>query len=84
MLGRQLIWLLPSADVRQRVRHFKRKLEGLFMVKAADMRLWYYDKELSQAAGPEEMKWPEKGLYTLGIRDGDYFVIEQKQNKKRG
>ena len=20
------------------------------------------------AAGPEEMKWPEKGLYTLGIR----------------
>ena len=30
--------------------------------------LRYYDAELSLAAGPEEMKWPEKGLYTLGIR----------------
>ena len=71
-------------SVRQRVRHFKKHLERLFSVSAGQMRLWYCDQELAMVTGPEEMKWPEKGLYTLAIRDGDSFVIEQRQAKKQG
>jgi len=71
-------------SVRQRVRHFKRKLSGMFQLPAEHMKLWYYDQELSQVTGPEEMKWPKKGLYTLNIRSGDYFVIEHKPMRKMG
>ena len=65
-------------SVRQRVKHFKWKLQQLFQLSPCAMRVWYYDQDLYQVAGPEEMKWPMKGLYTYDIRDGDYFVVEKK------
>ena len=69
-------------SVRQRVRHFKARLQGMFKVPANKMRLWYYDKELVTDTGPLELKWPEKGLYTLNIRSGDYFVVEDKRCRR--
>ena len=61
-----------TVSVRQRVKHFKGKLQRLFDLSPCSMRLWYYDQELHKVAGPEEMKWPMKGLYTYDIQDGDY------------
>jgi hypothetical protein len=29
-------------------------------------------------AGPEEMKWPSKELYTYNVRDGDSFILDEK------
>lgn len=33
---------------------------------------------LLRAAGPEEMKWAQKGLYTYNVRDGDSFILDEK------
>lgn len=72
-------------SVRQRVRHFKRKLKNEFALSSVKWQLWYYDQEMARVTGPEEIsRFPEKGLYTLALRSGDYFVIEQKQSQKQG
>ena len=68
-----------TVSVRQRVKHFKSKLQQLFHLAPCSMRVWYYDQEMYKVAGPQEMKWPMKGLYTYDVRDGDYFVVERKQ-----
>ena len=33
---------------------------------------------LVQATGPEEMKFPQKALYTYNVRDGDSFILDEK------
>ena len=71
-----------TVSVRQRVKHFKSKLQQLFHLAPCSMRVWYYDQEMYKVAGPEEMKWPMKGLYTYDIQDGDYFIVEKKQGQK--
>merc|ERR1712012_980493 len=43
---------------------------------------WYYDQEMSKLAGPEEMKFANKELYTYTVIDGDYFVIDEKAQLK--
>ena len=48
-------------SVRQRVKHFKSTLSKLFPVEATCMKIWYYDQEMWEIAGPQEMKWPMKG-----------------------
>ncbi len=35
-------------------------LQNLFHVAPGNMRLYYYDQEMSKVAGPEEMKWNSK------------------------
>ena len=34
-------------------------------------------------AGPEEMKWPQKELYTYNVRNGDKFILDEKVNLPR-
>ena len=46
------------------------------------MRLWYYDQEMTKIAGPEEMKFANKELYTYNVIEGDYFVIDEKAQLK--
>lgn len=29
-------------------------------------------------AGPEEMKWPQKALYTYNVQNGDKFILDEK------
>jgi len=29
-------------------------------------------------AGPEEMKWPQKELYTYNVQNGDRFILDEK------
>ena len=31
-----------------------------------------------ELAGPEEMKWPSKLLYTYNVRNGDKFIVDEK------
>lgn len=33
---------------------------------------------MSKIQGPEEMKWPQKELYTYNVRDGDSFILDEK------
>ena len=68
--------------MRQTVKQFKQILHGYFGLAPTNMRLWYYDQEMSKLAGPEEMKFANKELYTYTVIDGDYFVIDEKAQLK--
>jgi len=67
-----------NISVRKTVKYFKNLLQGWFNIAPANMRLYYYDQEMSKIMGPEEMKWAQKGLYTYNVREGDYFVVDEK------
>jgi hypothetical protein len=67
-----------SISVRKTVKYFKNQLHQWFGIAPANMRLYYYDTVISNAVGPEEMKWAGKGLYTYNVREGDYFVLDEK------
>jgi len=69
-------------SVRQTVKQFKQTLHGYFGLAPANMRLWYYDQEMTKIAGPEEMKFTNKELYTYNVIEGDYFVIDEKAQLK--
>jgi len=68
--------------VRQSVKQFKQLLQGYFHISPGNMRLWYYDQEITKIAGPEEMKFANKELYTYNVIDGDYFVVDEKAQLK--
>lgn len=42
------------------------------------MRLYYCDQVMVQHSGPEEMKWPNKALYTYNVQEGDRFILDEK------
>jgi len=69
-------------SVRQTVKQFKQTLHSYFGLPPANMRLWYYDQEMTKIAGPEEMKFANKELYTYNVIEGDYFVIDEKAQLK--
>ena len=64
--------------LRQSVKQFKQKLEEYYHITPPHMRLWYYDQAMTKIAGPEEMKFANKELFTYNVIDGDYFVVEEK------
>ena len=68
--------------MRQSVKQFKQLLQGYFHLSPGNMRLWYYDQEITKIAGPEEMKFANKELYTYNVIDGDYFVVDEKAQLK--
>ena len=35
-------------------------------------------QDLVALAGPEEMKWPQKQLYTYNVQNGDRFIVDEK------
>merc|ERR1712066_263033 len=69
-------------SVRQTVKQFKQTLHSYFGLPPANMRLWYYDQEMTKIAGPEEMKFANKALYTYNVIEGDSFVVDEKAQLK--
>lgn len=43
------------------------------------MRLYYVDQNYRELMGPEEMKYPNKQLYSYNISSGDEIIIEPKK-----
>lgn len=43
------------------------------------MRLYYVDQTYKDQMGPEEMRYPNKQLYSYNIAMGDEIIIEQKK-----
>ena len=62
-------------NVRQSVKQFKQLLQTFFGLAPANMRLWYYDQELSKLVGPEEMKWGTKEVYTYNEVTGQVELM---------
>jgi len=53
-------------------------LEPLIGISPPKMRLFYIDPELQGIFGREEMKFPNKQLYSYNIQDGDEIHVEQR------
>ncbi len=45
---------------------------------ASKMRLFYIDAELREVVGREEMRFPQKQLYSYNMQDGDEIHVEKK------
>ena len=69
-----------KVDVRQTVGDFKKQLEKLVGHPSARFKLFYIDTEACSMSvyGPEELKHPNRCLYSFNIRDGDEFEIDLK------
>lgn len=67
-------------DVRQTVGEFKKQLEKFVGYPASRFRVFYIDIEACSLSiyGPEEIKHPNRCLYSFNIRDGDEFEIDLK------
>ncbi|KAG5892455.1 hypothetical protein JTB14_009863 [Gonioctena quinquepunctata] len=68
-----------SVDVHRTVNDLKSKLEGFAGFTASKMRLYYVDQDFRDMQGPEEMRFPNKRLYSYNIRLGDEIIIDCKR-----
>ncbi|KAG5680830.1 hypothetical protein PVAND_010312 [Polypedilum vanderplanki] len=66
-------------DVYKSVTDLKHRLGKLFGIAPCKMRLYYVDQTYENQMGPEEMKYPNKQLYSYNIATGDKILIEQKK-----
>ncbi|XP_050542311.1 tubulin-specific chaperone cofactor E-like protein [Daktulosphaira vitifoliae] len=68
-----------TLDVYQTVLEFKQKLEKFFNIPAHRMRVFYADQQICSIVGPEEMKFPNKRLYSYNIVSGDQIIVDSKK-----
>lgn len=71
-----------TISVCQTVKQFKQCLQSWYGLAPANMRVWYYDQEMSKLRGPEEMMWGSKEVYTYNVQNGDYFVVDEKSQQQ--
>lgn len=65
-------------DVYQTVAELKQKLDGFLGIPARKMRLFYLDQDMKGVMGPEEMRFPNKQLYSYNISNGDEIIVDSK------
>lgn len=65
-------------DVYRTVSDLKLRLEKILGLAANKMRLYYLDKDYREM-GPEEMKYPNKMLYSYNIQTGDEIIVDEKK-----
>uniref|UniRef100_A0A1B6DSK6 Ubiquitin-like domain-containing protein n=1 Tax=Clastoptera arizonana TaxID=38151 RepID=A0A1B6DSK6_9HEMI len=68
-----------SIDVYQTVLELKQRLESFSKISVQKMRLFYVDQDMRSITGPEEMKFPNKQLYSYNISNGDEIIIDSKK-----
>ena len=65
-------------NVYQTVAELKTKLDGFAGIPGRKMRLFYLDQEMKGVTGPEEMRFPNKQLYSYNISNGDEIIVDSK------
>lgn len=65
-------------DVYQTVNELKKELESFANLSATKMKLFYLDQDMKVIHGPEEMKFPNKQLYSYNINSGDEIIVDSK------
>ncbi|SPP74078.1 tubulin-specific chaperone cofactor E-like protein [Drosophila guanche] len=65
-------------DIYLTVNDLKAKLEKLVNLPPNKMRLFYLDQDYKEF-GPEEMRFPNKKLYSYNIQSGDEIIIDAKK-----
>jgi len=67
-----------SLSVYLTTSELKNTLESFVGVSASKMRLFYVDSEMREVVGREEMRFPQKQLYSYNIQDDDEIHVELK------
>ena len=67
---------VKSVVVYQTVQELKQKLESFAGIPASRMKLFYVDQDMKC---PEEMRFPNKQLYSYNICSGDEIIVDSKQ-----
>ncbi|XP_062872938.1 tubulin folding cofactor E-like a [Trichomycterus rosablanca] len=62
----------------QTVAELKKQLKAVVRLSASNMRLYYIDKDMHSAFGPEEMKYSTRALHSYSIQDGDEILVVPK------
>ncbi|TTO95312.1 Tubulin-specific chaperone cofactor E-like protein [Bagarius yarrelli] len=62
----------------QTVAELKKQLKTVVRLSASNMRLYYIDKDMHSAFGPEEMKYSTRALHSYSIQDGDEILVVPK------
>ncbi|KAK6621357.1 hypothetical protein RUM43_011663 [Polyplax serrata] len=65
-------------DVYQTVADLKQKFDGFAGIPSRKMRLFYLDQDMKGVTGPEEMRFPNKQLYSYNISNGDEIIVDSK------
>ncbi|KAH8308744.1 hypothetical protein KR059_001289 [Drosophila kikkawai] len=65
-------------DIYLTVNDLKAKLEKLVGLAPNKMRLFYLDQDYKEF-GPEEMRFPNKQLYSYNLQSGDEIIIDAKK-----
>uniref|UniRef100_A0A0A9X3S2 Tubulin-specific chaperone cofactor E-like protein n=1 Tax=Lygus hesperus TaxID=30085 RepID=A0A0A9X3S2_LYGHE len=65
-------------DVYQTVNELKQKLEPLVQIPVSKMKLYYVDQDLKAIHGPEDMRFPNKMIYSYNIKSGDEIIVDSK------
>ncbi|KAH8300014.1 hypothetical protein KR044_008509 [Drosophila immigrans] len=65
-------------DIYLTVNEMKIKLEKLTNLAPNKMRLYYLDQDYKEF-GPEEMRFPNKRLYSYNLQSGDEIIIDAKK-----
>lgn len=65
-------------DIYLTVNDLKAKLEKLVNLAPNKMRLYYLDQDYKEL-GPEEMRFPNKQLYSYNLQSGDEIIIDAKK-----
>ncbi|KAH8394727.1 hypothetical protein KR222_002827 [Zaprionus bogoriensis] len=65
-------------DIYLTVNDLKAKLEKLVNLAPNKMRLYYLDQDYREF-GPEEMRFPNKQLYSYNLQSGDEIIIDAKK-----
>ncbi|XP_066566857.1 tubulin-specific chaperone cofactor E-like protein isoform X1 [Amia ocellicauda] len=69
---------LVSIRLDQTVAELKKQLRRVVQLSTGNMRLYYIDKDVACAFGPEEMKYSSRALHSYSIRDGDEILVVPK------
>ncbi|KAL2095755.1 hypothetical protein ACEWY4_007903 [Coilia grayii] len=67
-----------SIRLDQTVAELKKQLRAVVRLSTNNMRLYYIDKDIDCAFGPEEMKYSTRALHSYSIRDGDEILVVPK------
>jgi hypothetical protein len=69
---------IRSIVVYQTVQELKQKLESFAGIPSSRMKLFYVDQDMKNITGAEEMRFPNKQLYSYNICNGDEIIVDFK------
>ncbi|CAG0922648.1 unnamed protein product [Notodromas monacha] len=70
--------VLKTISVYMTVYELKQVADSVFGVPPSRQKLFYVDKDMVGAHGPEEMRFGQKKLYSYNVQSGDEFIVQRK------